>query len=972
MERRLIHAFALLALSSCLLAGATMARADATDFEYAKGLMNRGYFDLAEAEFLRMRSDESLSSDQQVEGELGLCYLKAKIAIQAYEGRRPGVDPDPIIKKFEAAQAAFNAFFSAHGGHGKIIEAKFELGRLLQNLGALLRSLIEESKDPSELAEYKRLAENAFDEAIALYEAVIQEYEGNEAQEFTYSLARFWKGIAIYNKGLIYPEDDLSRRSTLGTAKVHWEEFIWEYDGFLMGAYGYMYMGLTHYALAEYDDALEYLRTAAGIDVEGDTDVEKNRCRDLILTAAFHIGRLANDVKEVDRGGMPMNYQRLAAGDLVEVFKKVPEARERKTGHLAMLEQAKCYLGIRDFANAIAVAREVSNLAVARSEPWARGTGTLADRLIGEIISEAARGDFDIPQDPEMLWRAAEGKWSQRDFVAAASNYQQVIAACGDDPARLERKIEAWLKVANCFHRAQGDRYYEAAAAAQHVMDTWPDSERAGDAAYFRYITLLNQYRFTKDPADLDLYQGARALLTEKYGQHERARDLQYFEACESLDKGKDLLALNKVAEGKDMLATSQRQFKAVSPNSALFEIAQARLGQVFYELGAVDPSANAKAIETLVAYQKYVKTDAARTTAPERLAKREQALSRAAYFIAKVHEREKKWSDVLASLETFLLEYSNQAEWHANVLLMTLKAHLELGNTADAEKAGMRLWKDHQASIPTSRALYALGRHFDQAQRASKDDTKKTPLLKKAATYYEMWLSLKDLKVQPSEFLRTVGQMYFVLQDYGKAQTFLEKALSKLGNPPIEKVRNILHQLAKIYMRQGNFKEAMPLLERLACIDGDNPAKIKEMREKLLLPPNKVQPSDVQKLLSPSLLYLRDLVVCYGELGGYYSSINLCRRMWRGVRAQTDDWYWARYYYCYMWFVVGCANDSIDGLRNAHESLENLSKLDLIKLCKDAEIRKNLEGLIVKVQRALDTLEAGGSLKNQKPQKPK
>ena len=38
---------------------------------------------------------------------------------------------------------------------------------------------------------------------------------------------------------------------------------------------------------------------------------------------------------------------------------------------------------------------------------------------------------------------------------------------------------------------------------------------------------------------------------------------------------------------------------------------------------------------------------------------------------------------------------------------------------------------------------------------------------LNKAATYYEMWLSLKSPEIQPAEFLRTVGQMYFKLKDY-------------------------------------------------------------------------------------------------------------------------------------------------------------------------------------------------------------
>ena len=124
MTRRTFLASALLALLT-LTGGA---KADATDFDFAKGLMDREYYDLAEAEFQRLIEDSSRSIDERREGELGLCFLKAKVAIREALGRRADTDPAPVLELFGDAKSAFDDFFQKAGNHPRATEARFEMG----------------------------------------------------------------------------------------------------------------------------------------------------------------------------------------------------------------------------------------------------------------------------------------------------------------------------------------------------------------------------------------------------------------------------------------------------------------------------------------------------------------------------------------------------------------------------------------------------------------------------------------------------------------------------------------------------------------------------------------------------------------------------------------------------------------------------------------------------------------------------
>jgi hypothetical protein len=659
-----------------------------------------------------------------------------------------------------------------------------------------------------------------------------------------------------------------------------------------------------------------------------------------------------------------INYLDLGAKSLGGLLEKVPEARQIMVGHLALLELARIHIGRKDFTKALAVAQEISDLAAKSGEPWARSTGVQADRLIGEIISEASRMGIPVRRNPDLLSRAAEGKVSQRDYIGAVQAYQQVIEACRGDESRLEQKLDAWLKLASCFYRAEGDRYYEAAAAVRHIIETHPDHTKAGDAAYYRYIYLLAQYRFSKDATDLQAYQAAREFFINRYSGHEKAKDLAYFEAVESLEKGKEELAQKRVAEGKTLLAEAERQFRTVDNRSALFELAQARLGQVYYELGVVDRSADDKALEVLAAYLKN--SDKSNrdptwfTTDPARLEKRSQARARAGYYIAKVHERRERWNDILEELRNFLIEHKDQPGWHPQVLFMILNAYLQQDLIADAEKAGRVLHKSFQETVSTSRGLYALARYFDDRQRNLPDGGEKDAALRKAAEYYKLWLNLRPVESQDPRFVKTVGQMYFVLGDMEQAKVYLERAIKKI-DPKVtgpKNEANVVFQLAQVYMSQNEPKNALPWLEKLSAANGDDPESVKAMKKMLERRPNEVRIAELQDLLSPDLRYLRELIRAYGQLGEYYAAINLCRRLWRGVGDQSPEWYWARYMYTLMWYEFGRQEKSIDALRNAKETIQNLDNLGLLGRMQDEELKKKYRRLQNEIEKAILALK--------------
>jgi tetratricopeptide (TPR) repeat protein len=228
--KRLTTVFAFLAV----FAGVALAARD-DDFDFAQKLVERKYYDLAKEQFQKIISDAG-STEQKANGELGLALLlKAQAGDIQADSRR---EPKEILGVFSAAEDRFDQFLKTYPNHPKRTEAQFEVGNLLRMKGTYLARLVE--KLPDQADEYRKAADDAFSQAMDLFNQVVSNFkvriaavknEGKDPDpdlEFTYQKARYFYDVTHYDKGILYPEKSSERRGLLDKACTLLDNFIWD------------------------------------------------------------------------------------------------------------------------------------------------------------------------------------------------------------------------------------------------------------------------------------------------------------------------------------------------------------------------------------------------------------------------------------------------------------------------------------------------------------------------------------------------------------------------------------------------------------------------------------------------------------------------------------------------------------------------------------------------------------------------
>jgi hypothetical protein len=220
-----------------LLVGATVANgARKDDFEFAQGLVEMKYYDLAREQFDAIIGDQSRPAEERANGELGLALLlKAEVMDLKPD---PKKKPEDFLGAFRGAEEAFTKFLSTYPSHPRLMDAKFEIGLLLQAKGAFLADL--QGKDPENAAKYRKEAEDAYDQAADLFkgaaEAMEQKYatlnEEEQKSEAGLNLdwdknrARYFEAVANYNKGQLYAPGSAEQAGTLERAVEKLQNFV--------------------------------------------------------------------------------------------------------------------------------------------------------------------------------------------------------------------------------------------------------------------------------------------------------------------------------------------------------------------------------------------------------------------------------------------------------------------------------------------------------------------------------------------------------------------------------------------------------------------------------------------------------------------------------------------------------------------------------------------------------------------------
>ena len=946
-SRARLRSAAALALAALLLA-APPAVADATDFDFAQGLMERGYYALAKIEFQRMIDDPDLDANQKKEGELGLCLLRAKQALSISSDFREGTDPSDVLSEFGTAESAFEAFLAANPNHPRVLDATFEFSALLQNKGAFLGRLVDEAIESKSrrVDQYSEETIRTFDKAIQMYTQVIDATrdiaEGHPLWNRRMQ-ARFYYALAHYYKGRSLPPEHISRMPALDRCVETYESFLWDFEDTPSGYYAFIYKGLAHAELGQYREAIENLQSPIGNLDPAKVDPESQALvMSILCEAGYNLGRVCNKTPEA--GGI--NLQEIAATTLSDLRAKAPNLMQNRFGQLAMIEAAKAMLGTLDPVKALKFAQDVSNAASESGESWGPSNKARADRLIAEIISDpSAQG---IPQDPVVLWRAAEGKFSEGDYPAAIRAYQGVIQASAGDAAGTTRKVEAWKRIADAYYAAEGDRYYEAIAAVDQVLEKYAGHPLAGDAAYKRYIYSKEQFRFSKDPADERRFREAREHFTKNFPTHDSAKDLQYFEAYERLEKG---TAISRQKNDKEALAAyrdAEAAFNAMDDASDYIELATARKGQLYFQMAQIDSAFYAKARDVLSG---YLTAEKGPMTDPRPLALRRQAMAIATYYLARVQADQNEWKKVLETLDEYRVKFKSEQALHASVLYYQVRAHVELGDhaTAEAVYTALRTDPELRDSPSTLAATFVLARKFDDLRKTHESDASLgSAYLRKAANYYSEWIAVRGEDEVPIAYLSTVAQMYFQIEEFERSKQLAGKALAKLEAEPdsedkAKRLDGLRFLFAQIAMAGGDARSAVAALEKLAVKQPIRADSLQRMGDVL---------SELQKdgplaeVLGTNPTYLKLLAEAYIQLTFYNRAVNIARFVMTRSPQYEENWFWAYLCQARAWYERARQDKDAAACKNAIAIFDNLDAHRLIETLKFEDLKREFVAL--------------------------
>ncbi len=946
----------LLALS----VSATAGRKD--DFDFAQGLVQRKYYDLAREQFERIVKDPSRSSEEKAEGELGLAMLLKAQADEAKTDPRKPVEE--VLKLFEQAEAGFDKFLTTYARHPRLTEAKFLVGQLLQAKGDFLSKRI--SEDPALKDKYEKLAEDAFDAAIDLFDQsrsdLEEKLDGLDERDPRYPTvewaakrAAFFHAVVHYYKGILYPPESAERQGVLGKFLKLIEDFEWDNEENLLGGYGYLYWGLAYKELDNPREAVDKLKIVSDYPIPPDDADTGGFWTDLILQGYFKLGEYCNEVGRRDG----IDYRDICIAKFKEMMEKIPDVFERKFGCFALLQYAKALAGTKQVPAALDLAQKVSEQGdkLAASTEWGAAIAFLANRVINDIIIEQG-GEVTLPA--ATLMKAARGVKSSRNWPKAIRAFQKVVFASRSPEDVEAYAIPAWMEIGECFYRRE--EFLEAYFAYDHVMKTAKDRTLAGDAAYYRYRAAAARFAVTKDKRDEDLKKKTRNEFATRFADHPKAKDLQYYEGADFITDGDarsyqagnaeargdaaGAAKLRKVAE--ELYAKALARLLATPKTSVLYAKARARVGEVQQKLGKY-----AEALATFREVEKYVTDPKNVTTDPQRKANRLQALAISVYFSALCYSKTERWSEVLRVLDGYEKRFSdeNVRDFHAPVAFERVRALIRTGRLAEAEQAALAMRKRFPADVSprTPIAFGLLGQACYQAAlsaRKAKDDEGYRSNLRKAADYYAYAVAHRS-KPSADDWM-TIGAWYKDLGRLEKAEEYLEKSLSMFQarrkamsdrTPEAEEVDKRIGQiteiLADILLKLEKYAQAKKFFEELLIPDPSARARVRQLLE---------QPEHTKDSLRELMAKIRavpsfmvGLARAY-EAGGtqkeYVRAVTLLQVLSRANRGDkfTEKWWYWQYLIIRIYYEFGESFQSQQAYDNCIAKYEGYRNLGVIR----------------------------------------
>ncbi|HYF01279.1 MAG TPA: hypothetical protein VEJ18_20315, partial [Planctomycetota bacterium] len=750
------------------------APAAAQEYELANALAERGWYDLSEELFTRITTTGSLSPEQKAEGEYGLARIHIMRAERAES-------TDEKNKLFEKAIEGIEAFRKKFPGHRLAGEALSDIGYLYQSKG---KALVAAAKaDPGKLDE----AEKAFGAAEKLFLDLITELKKKpvtrpeddknaaaidafHAYEEKLMFAKYNYALALFSHAETF-KDNPSKHADMkrlleAMNKFLNDDFMWEYEQYLLAYDAFIYMGRAYQILAETSDrekAEDYWRQSFVYlgkprSLLTDKEARKNDAVKEIAGRAILFEMKARAAYGDARRGQAATKQFSDAVKLAEdFFKQAPNSRFDDTGKAIRLEQGRLLCKAGQTKQGIDLLMDLSKQ---NKDTWVEN---IAIDILGEYGADRSPGlAYEAGRNyrergPAYLYRAIQKYRKALQTIRRAED-QKYVSLC-------------WYEIGECYYYL--DRWHEAVAAlSAFEKPPLQSSPEASQAALLKLQSLGRIAKVTKDKGDEKAVEDYRAYVTRTYPDAASAQLLRQ-------------AAIDLEAKQKFLDAAKEWE-KLAQPGKATLEEALFSVGFNLYRGGdqVIDQSARQKgpekekllkqglehwgrALDSFKRHLEFVDKQAAKDP---RMIK--NAIG-SVMFACRILTNEKmdKASEALAISENLDKRFPN-ADPRLLIAIMSLRidAKVKMGQVEEAEsdlRALQAKFEQEQIGLEHyTRALTVLANAFLQSAAKEKDKNQELYDLygMKAASYYLDYYRLDAASIKKDvEKIEAMAQMIFV-----------------------------------------------------------------------------------------------------------------------------------------------------------------------------------------------------------------
>ncbi len=828
----------------CVLATGAFAAED--DFEFAQALAARGYVDLAEETYSNLLNDPRAPAARKAEGQLGLALLKfGQARIVAADTRDRTRKPfAEVLKMFESADSEIAAFIDRNARHARVLDAKLQRAKVLQERAQYVKKAIESGWVPSDVSQddLKKQMADGFATAIKMLQAVekkaradvlsAEDSDARDAAEF--ELGKVWLNrlIAMLGKGAALPKGNSAGEAALtGALNEISEEFMWDFEGRIFGIWANYYAGLICKELDDPKEAIDYLQTAAHYAIEAPDTVAPI----INVTFTSFVGLADTALFFESRDG---NFPRMALESLAKMQADWPGRLKYPGGQRAELAHARLLQHDGQTEKAVGIVQEVIAAAAA--------TGSNVDQeagiVLSELLSVGNSNGGSTTVNPKLLVNVARSKWNAADFGGCIQANQGVLRACTTPELMDEFGWSAWSMIGNCYGAQK--RYYAAFLALDEIWAAWLRNrsnatldDLTNESGYLRAQTLDLVYRQSRDPADKVAATKALEDFAKLRPASPRNMDAGSRAAYAKLREAKAILKTD-VEAGKALVREAMALLKKIDPSSPTIDKVEASIAECHLLL-----EDHAKALELAEAWlakkrprvieaaPKAARIEGARIAITVKL----RSLTDGAYKLAPGSaERKAAYERVLTALDLHEADFV-EATTGGKVVALQWRAEalIEAGKVDEAETL---VWKFIKAEPDHPNARYLAG-----------------TMAIAVADVAEVWLGKGDVERFKQTMLRAAKLREFVLDhmkerepkvvvfvaesfskggDFAKAEKYLAEALeiyrelveNETDKAKKEALQNSLEsvriQQISLLLDQVKFAEAIPLLEERLAAD--------------------------------------------------------------------------------------------------------------------------------------------------------